>query len=88
MGVAKVGELAARLERGMRATAHAVVLCDRDGLIDWVNDGFTRMTGYTLDEARGRRPGALLQCAESDPETVASMSEVTVVEHRKHSWVS
>ncbi len=74
MSVAKVGELAARLERGMRATAHAVVLCDRDGLIDWVNDGFTRMTGYTLGEARGRRPGALLQCAESDPETVASMS--------------
>ncbi len=74
MGLAGSDELSERLARVARATAHAVVLCDRDGFIDWVNDSFIRMTGYTLDEAKGQRPGALLQCEESDPDTVAMMS--------------
>ncbi len=43
-------DLTARLERAVRTTAHAVLLCDREGLIDWVNPQFERNTGYTLGE--------------------------------------
>ncbi|GAA2512813.1 PAS domain-containing protein [Winogradskya humida] len=32
----------------------AVVLADAEGRIEWVNDAFTQMSGYTLDEVAGR----------------------------------
>jgi PAS domain S-box-containing protein len=43
--------------------------------ISWVNESFTRMTGYTLDEARGKTPGELLRGPESDVETVVAMRD-------------
>ncbi len=58
-----------------RFTDNAVIITDREGYIEWVNEGFTRISGYTLDEVVGRKPGDFLQGAETDPETVAMMSE-------------
>ena len=52
-------------------TDNAVVITDPAGHVEWVNDGFTRVTGYTLAEVAGRKPGGLLQGPETDPETVA-----------------
>ncbi len=71
---AKTEDLTARLANVARLTPHAIVLCDAAGAIDWVNDGFTAMTGFSLAEAAGRTPGALLQCPETDPATIAMMS--------------
>jgi PAS domain S-box-containing protein len=42
-------------------TSNGVVITDAAGVIAWVNDGFTRMTGYRLDEVTGKRPGSVLQ---------------------------
>ncbi len=50
-------------------TDNAVVLTDATGLTLWLNEGFTRLTGYTLDEMKGRRPGSALQGPGTDPET-------------------
>ena len=41
------------------AAANAVVITDRDGLIVWVNQAFTRLTGFAADEAAGRTPTIL-----------------------------
>ena len=49
-----------------RRTRNAAVLTDSDGVIVWVNDGFTRITGYAPPEAIGRRPGDLLQGPATD----------------------
>ncbi len=49
----------------------SVVITDALGRIDWVNDAFTRMTGYDLSEALGKQPGRLLQGAETNAATVA-----------------
>ena len=57
------------------ATPHGVVLCDAAGRTQWVNEGFTQMCGYTLPELEGRKPGAILQCEQTDPATVAFMAE-------------
>jgi PAS domain S-box-containing protein len=54
-------------------TDNAVVVTDALGRIEWVNEGFTRMTGWQMDEVIGRTPGSLLQGPESDPVTVAYM---------------
>ena len=60
--------IAARTENG-------VVLTDAEGRVTWVNEGFTRMTGYVLEEVRGRKPGAILQGPATDRATARLQSE-------------
>jgi PAS domain S-box-containing protein len=52
----------------------AVIISDKDGLIQWVNDGFTSITGYTMDEALGKRQSSLLLGPETDREVVDRIS--------------
>jgi PAS domain S-box-containing protein len=61
-----------KLARIAAATDNAVVLTDAQRRIEWVNEAFTRITGYTLDEVRGNSP-SMLQGAETNAETVASI---------------
>ena len=42
------------LDAALAATPTGWVVTDAKGLIEWVNPGFTRLTGYTLAEASGR----------------------------------
>lgn len=51
-------------------STNAVVICDKERRITWVNEGFTRVTGYEFDEVIGKKPGAFLQSEHSDPETI------------------
>ncbi|QHL86950.1 PAS domain S-box protein [Nibribacter ruber] len=46
-------------------TVNSVYITDDQSRIEWVNDGFIRVTGYTLQEMKGQRPGDLL----AGPET-------------------
>lgn len=54
-------------------TDNAVILTDASGRIEWVNDGFTRLSGYSYEEAKGRTPGSLLQGGLTDRQTVDMM---------------
>jgi len=54
-------------------TATAVALMDRDWRIEWINESFTRLLGYTLDEVRGRRPSEFMAGPGTDPATVAAI---------------
>ncbi len=56
-------------------TDNGVVLTDPSGLIEWVNEGFTRISGYTLDEVRGRKPGSFLQGPGTDVRTIQRMRQ-------------
>jgi two-component system, sensor histidine kinase and response regulator len=56
-----------------RHTDNAVIITDAERRIEWVNEAFTRITGYDLDEVQGQRPGALLQGPETDAATVELM---------------
>jgi PAS domain S-box-containing protein len=47
------------LAAALQAAANAIVITDASGQILWVNPAFTRLTGYTLDEARGHNPRML-----------------------------
>ena len=54
-------------------THNAVVITDRQGRVEWVNQSFTRLTGYAASEAVGQIPGRMLQGPDSDPATVEFM---------------
>lgn len=54
-------------------THNAVILTDRAGLIEWTNEAFERMTGWTLNEVRGKKAGTFLQGALTDRQAVREM---------------
>jgi PAS domain S-box-containing protein len=49
---------------------NAVVTTDRAGKITWVNEAFTRITGYSAEEVMGKSPGSVLQGKDTDMETI------------------
>lgn len=57
-----------RLALVARKTDNSVIITDGTDLIEWVNPSFEALTGFTLDEVRGRRPGDILQGPETDSE--------------------
>jgi PAS domain S-box-containing protein len=56
-------------------TDNAVVITDDHARIEWVNEAFTRITGYSLAEAVGHSPGSLLQGEETDHASVDLMRQ-------------
>ncbi|MEP7218708.1 MAG: PAS domain S-box protein [Bacteroidota bacterium] len=51
-------------------TDNAVLITNRLGQIEWVNESFIRFSGYTLEEAVGYRPSELLHGPLTSPETL------------------
>lgn len=56
-------------------TDNSVVITDAEGRIEFVNPGFTRMTGYGAEEVMGRKPGTFLQGPGTSRATVALIRE-------------
>ena len=56
-----------RFELVVSSTQHPLMLTNPSGEVDWVNEAFVKLTGYRLDEIRGRRPGDFLQGEDTDP---------------------
>jgi two-component system CheB/CheR fusion protein len=54
-------------------TSSLVIIASADRKIEWVNNSFTNVTGYTKNEVVGLKPGKLLQGKGTDPEVVARM---------------
>ncbi|MGA7801224.1 MAG: ATP-binding protein [Gammaproteobacteria bacterium] len=53
------GALMRKLSGALEQTADAVMIVNREGLIEFINPAFERMTGYSRDEAIGRNPRIL-----------------------------
>jgi methyl-accepting chemotaxis protein len=51
-------------------TDNSVIITDSKGLVEYVNPGFTKLTGYSLEDMSGKKPGSLLQGERTDKETV------------------
>ncbi len=65
----------AHLDRIPVLASSPMLQTDALGRTVWVNAAFERLTGYTAQEAIGRTPGSLLQCAETDPTTILAIRE-------------
>ncbi|MEQ8548931.1 MAG: PAS domain S-box protein [Cyclobacteriaceae bacterium] len=56
-------------------TQHGVLIADSSGLIVWVNDAFTKMTGYSLPEVQGKKPAEFLFNSKSEKETIHKITQ-------------
>jgi PAS domain S-box-containing protein len=50
----------------LNAAADAIVITDRNGMIEWVNPAFTALTGYRAEEAIGKNQGELIKSGVHD----------------------
>lgn len=63
-----------RLSLVARETSNLVIITDREKKIEWVNDSFSKLTGYSIDEIKGKRP-SIFQFEKTDPNTIAYINE-------------
>jgi len=55
-----------RLAMVANTTTNMIVIANGEGKIEWVNPAFTRITGYVLEEVKGKRPGSFLRGPQTD----------------------
>lgn len=58
-----------------RQFSGGILITDPEGRILWANQGFLNLTGYSLPELMGQKPGPLLQGEGTDPQAVQQISE-------------
>jgi PAS domain S-box-containing protein len=58
-----------------KETSNGVIITDVNGNITWVNNAFTRISGYKIREVAGKKPGSFLQGPETDPATIRYLHE-------------
>jgi PAS domain S-box-containing protein len=64
-----------RLALIAQSSQHAVIVTDPAQRIEWVNEGFTRMSGYTLAQAKGRTTSELLAGSNTHPEKLLKQQQ-------------
>ncbi|WP_417713706.1 ATP-binding protein [Pseudophaeobacter arcticus] len=66
---------AKRLALVARHANDSVLLIDQNNKVQWANEAFTRLTGYSFDEIQGREPGDLLNHPDTNPEALEQILE-------------
>ena len=56
-------------------TTSGVVIADAQGRVEWVNKAWEHMSGYTLGEATGRKPGQFLRGPDTNEATTKRLRE-------------
>lgn len=69
-----------RLAWVLENTEEVILMTDTAGCITWANGAFETITGYSLDEALGQKPGHLLQGPDTDADTIAYMHDRLIQE--------
>lgn len=73
-------------------TINGVIISDPHGKIEWVNEGFTKITGYTLEDVIGKKPKEFLQGPNTQKEALLKLGdalknknsiEVTIINYNK-----
>ena len=52
-----------------------MIITDSDGYVEYVNPGFTKLTGFSSEEILGRKPGDVLQGKHTDKSTTDRIRE-------------
>ena len=62
-------------EVALDSAANAIVVTDIDARIEWANPAFTKLSGFSLEEAIGRNPGELVNSGKHDQRFYREMWE-------------
>jgi len=62
-------------EVALNSVANGIIITDVDAHIQWVNPAFTRLTGFSLEEALGRNPSELIKSGKHDQAFYQNMWE-------------
>ena len=57
----------------------AIIITDGNGKVEWVNDGFTKINGFTLEEVKGKELSNILYGSITDKELIKSISEKLII---------
>lgn len=76
-----------RLSLVAKHASDSIILTDAQTRIIWVNDAFSRVTGYTLEEAIGSTPGQLLNGPNSDPAVIRNINSRLAKGKRFHTEI-
>ena len=52
---------------------NAIIITNSDGIAEWVNEGFVRLTEFSFDDIVGRNPHQLLTGKKSNQDTIAAL---------------
>ncbi|MBK7965510.1 MAG: PAS domain-containing protein [Bacteroidetes bacterium] len=63
---------------------NAIIITNSEGIAEWVNDGFVRLTGYAFDDIVGNNPHQLLTGRKSNSDTLAAL-KLAIVNHEAFS---
>jgi methyl-accepting chemotaxis protein len=63
------------LSKVVSNTSTSVLITDKNGLVEYVNPGFEKLSGYTLAEVKGKKPSVLLQREQTDKDTIKRISQ-------------
>ncbi|MEO1255179.1 MAG: PAS domain-containing protein, partial [Bacteroidota bacterium] len=56
-------------------TDNAIIITDKNGSIEYVNEGFEKLTEYTASEVMGKKPGDFLQGDKTDSSHITKIRE-------------
>ncbi|WP_283248875.1 PAS domain S-box protein [Luteibacter aegosomaticola] len=68
-------------------TDNAVVITDAQGLTEFVNDGFSRMSGYAAADLVGQKPGHILQGRATDAGVVTTVRRKLMAGEAMHEEI-
>lgn len=60
-------------DSALNAAANGIVITNIDGNIEWINNAFSHLTGFSLNEAYGRNPRELVKSGKHDNAFYKSM---------------
>lgn len=64
-----------RLEWVTEQTVNGILYTDENKKIVWCNEGFSQMSGYTLNELLGKNPGDIFQGVDTSKKTIRKLSQ-------------
>jgi PAS domain S-box-containing protein len=66
----KKNEVINKLSLVAQSTENGILIANTDGIVEWVNDGFTRITGYSSEEILGKTPSSVMLGSNTNMETI------------------
>jgi len=70
-------------DKALNAAANAIIITRADGVIEWINEAFTKLSGYSKKEAIGKYTGDLVN---SGKQNKAFFDNVNKTLHSGHVW--